>query len=176
VTPEYGAGRRRLHVIKMRGTQYQGGYHDFSIRRGGMRAYPRLVAAGRHRAFPDETVPSTVAALDQLLGGGLDRGTSTLVIGPSGVGKSTLALSYLMAGLERGEPALILSFDETVGILLRRAAGVGMDLTPHVQAGASRSSRSIRPTSRRGISVPASVTPSRRTAAGSSWSTASRAT
>jgi len=135
VTPEYGAGRRRLHVIKMRGTQYQGGYHDFSIRKGGMRAYPRLVAAGRHRAFPDETVPSTVAALDQLLGGGLDRGTSTLVIGPSGVGKSTLALSYLMAGLERGEPALILSFDETVGILLRRAAGVGMDLTPHVQAG-----------------------------------------
>ncbi|MCJ2083018.1 ATPase domain-containing protein [Methylobacterium sp. J-090] len=133
VTPDYGAARRRMHVIKMRGTKYQGGYHDFAIRKGGLRVYPRLVAAGHHAAFASETVPSNVAELDHILGGGLDRGTTTLVIGPSGVGKSTLALSFLVAALDRDEHALLLSFDETIGILLRRAAGVGMDLAGHVE-------------------------------------------
>jgi circadian clock protein KaiC len=135
VTPDYGAGRRRLHVIKMRGTRYLGGYHDFAIEKGGIRAFPRLVAAGQHTVFAAETVPSKVPELDRLLGGGLDRGTSTLLMGPSGVGKSTLALSYLVAGLERGERAIVLSFDETAGIFLRRAAGVGMPLDHHVADG-----------------------------------------
>nr|USU30416.1 AAA family ATPase [Methylobacterium sp. OTU13CASTA1] len=138
VTPDYGAGRRRLHVIKMRGTKYHGGYHDFTIRKGGLRAYPRLVAAGHHTTFPEETVSSDVPELDRALGGGLDRGTTTLVIGPSGAGKSTLALSYLAAALRRKERALILSFDETIGILLRRAAGVGMDLSGFVAEGLLR--------------------------------------
>ncbi|SFG26514.1 ATPase domain-containing protein [Methylobacterium gossipiicola] len=135
VTPDYGAGRRRLNVIKMRGTRYLGGYHDFTIEKGGMRAFPRLVAAGQHTVFTPETVPGKVPELDRLLGGGLDRGTTTLLMGPSGVGKSTLALSYLVAGLERGERALVLSFDETVGIFMRRAAGVGMALEGHVADG-----------------------------------------
>ncbi|HVL71715.1 MAG TPA: ATPase domain-containing protein [Beijerinckiaceae bacterium] len=138
VTPTYGAERRRLNVIKMRGTAFRGGYHDYVIRKGGLQVFPRLVAADHHRPFPDGSAASGVPELDAVLGGGLDRGTSTLVIGPSGAGKSTLALSYLGAALDRGEPGLIVTFDETVGILLRRAAGVGFDLEPHVTAGRLR--------------------------------------
>ncbi|MDO9428023.1 MAG: ATPase domain-containing protein [Methylobacterium sp.] len=138
VIPGYGAARRRLHVIKMRGTKYHGGFHDFTILKGGLRVHPRLVAAGRHASFSDESVASNVPELDSVLGGGLDRGTTTLVMGPSGAGKSTLALSFLVAALERNEHALVLSFDETIGILLRRAAGVGMNLTGHVEAGRLR--------------------------------------
>lgn len=138
VTPDYGSSRRRMHVIKMRGTRYQGGYHDFVIRKGGLRVHPRLVAADHHTAFATESVKSRVPELDTVLGGGLDRGTTSLVIGPSGAGKSTLALSYLVAALDRGEQALVISFDETLGILLQRAAGVGMGLTEHVQSGLLR--------------------------------------
>ncbi|NEU13914.1 AAA family ATPase [Methylobacterium sp. BTF04] len=135
VTPPYGAARRRLHVIKMRGTQYEGGYHDFVIKRGGLCIYPRLVAANHQAEFVTGSIACRVPELDAVLGGGLDRGTTTLVIGPSGVGKSTLALGYLIAGLDRGERGLVISFDETLGILLRRAAGVGMDLGVHMESG-----------------------------------------
>jgi circadian clock protein KaiC len=138
VTPGYGAERRRLNVIKMRGTPFRGGYHDFIIERGGLRIFPRLAAADHHRAFSPERITSGIAELDAVLGGGLDRGTSTLIIGPSGAGKSTLALSYLSAALRRGEPALLVSFDETVGILLQRAEGVGMHLSPAVEKGLLR--------------------------------------
>ena len=135
ITPSYGAGRRRLHVIKMRGTSYESGYHDFVLGRGGVRIFPRLVAADHHTDFTVETIASGVPELDVVLGGGLDRGTTNLVIGPSGAGKSTLALAYLAAALERGEHGLILSFDETVGILLRRAASIGYQLQPHLESG-----------------------------------------
>ncbi|MDB5647835.1 ATPase domain-containing protein [Methylobacterium sp.] len=138
VTPSYGAGRRRLHVIKMRGTPYESGYHDFVLRRGGIRIFPRLVAADHQGAFEPETIACGVPELDAVLGGGLDRGTTNLVIGPSGAGKSTLALGYLVAALDRGEHGIILSFDETVGILLRRAASVGFDIGGHVASGLLR--------------------------------------
>jgi circadian clock protein KaiC len=135
IVPAYGAERRRLKVTKMRGTAFRGGYHDFVIQRGGLRLFPRLVASDHHRPFAFDTVPSGVPELDSILGGGLSRGTSTLIVGPSGAGKSTLALSYLWAALERGEPALMVSFDETVGILLQRAKGVGFDLARHLETG-----------------------------------------
>lgn len=135
VTPAYGSARRRLHVIKMRGTDYAGGYHDFAIKRGGLDVYPRLIAADHHAAFTPETIACNVPELDAVLGGGLDLGTTTLVIGPSGVGKSTLALGYVIAALDRGESALIISFDETLNILIRRAAGVGIDLAPYRASG-----------------------------------------
>lgn len=138
IVPSYGSSRRRLNVIKMRGTRYQGGFHDFVIQVGGLRVFPRLIAADHHASFVPGPVVSNVPELDVVLGGGMDRGTSTLIVGPSGAGKSTLALCYLFAALERGEPALVISFDETISILLRRAAGIGMDLAPHYQSGLLR--------------------------------------
>ncbi|MCJ2033989.1 ATPase domain-containing protein [Methylobacterium sp. J-068] len=138
VIPAYGAGRRRLHVIKMRGTPYESGYHDFVLRRGGVRVFPRLVAADHHTTFEPGTIACGVPELDAVLGGGLDRGTTSLIIGPSGVGKSTLALGYLMAALDRGEHGLVISFDETLGILMRRAAGVGLDIRRHLESGLLR--------------------------------------
>lgn len=138
VTPTYGAGRRRLHIIKMRGTPYESGYHDFVLKRGGVRIFPRLVAADHHAEFEPGTVACGVPELDAVLGGGLDRGTTNLIIGPSGAGKSTLALGYLMAALDQGEHGLIISFDETAGILQRRANGIGFAIGPHIESGRLR--------------------------------------
>ena len=133
--PAYGSERRRIRVVKMRGTAFWGGYHDLVITKGGLNVFPRLVAARHHQVFPAERVCSGVGELDTLLGGGLDRGTSMLLIGPSGAGKSTLSLAYLTAALDRGERALIASFDEASHVLLQRAAGVGMDLSGHLEEG-----------------------------------------
>jgi circadian clock protein KaiC len=138
LAPAYGSERRRLRIVKMRGTAFWGGYHDLVITRGGMNVFPRLVAARHQQAFRAEQVRSGVAELDTLLGGGLDRGTSMLLIGPSGAGKSTLSLAYLTAALDRGERALIASFDEATHVLLQRASGVGMDLSHHLETGSLR--------------------------------------
>jgi circadian clock protein KaiC len=138
LAPVYGAEKRRLRVIKMRGTDFRGGFHDLVIRRGGVHVFPRLIAADHQRDFEGGSVLSGISELDVLLGDGLHRGTSTLVVGPSGVGKSSLALAYVHAALSRGEPALILSFDETTRIFLRRSASIGMDVAPHVEAGILR--------------------------------------
>jgi circadian clock protein KaiC len=135
LAPSYGAERRRLQVIKMRGVHYRGGYHDFVIRRGGLQVFPRLVAHEHRRPFEPEAIRSSVDGLDALLGGGLDRGTSTLIVGPSGAGKSSLALAFAYAALVRGERTLIVNFDEAEHVLLTRAAGIGMDLAPHLQSG-----------------------------------------
>ena len=105
---EYGAERRRLRVVKMRGIEFRGGYHDFIIRRGGLEIFPRLVAAEHHKSFVGEFVASGSTELDQMLGGGLERGTNTLLLGAAGVGKSSLALSYAIAAAERGEHAVFL--------------------------------------------------------------------
>ncbi|MER9242611.1 ATPase domain-containing protein [Mesorhizobium sp. M0633] len=134
LTPIYGGERRRLRVIKMRGVQIRGGYHDFVIRPGGVTVFPRLVAA-EHPEAEHGSPALSGNAVDTLLGGGLDRGTSTLLIGPSGVGKSTIACSYCHAALQRGERVLVLLFDETDRIFLGRAAGVGMDLKAFLQDG-----------------------------------------
>lgn len=131
----YGAERRRLCCIKMRGTKFRGGYHDFTIERGGLRVYPRLVAADHHVEFAPDIVSSGVPALDALVGGGLDRGTSTLIIGPSGSGKSSLSLQFVHAALQRGEAALILVFDEVRSVFLRRAQGMGFELKPFLDQG-----------------------------------------
>src|SRR4029079_2386203 len=97
LAPLYGAERRRLRVMKLRGTSYRGGYHDFAIREGGLCVFPRLVASEHREPFPQERVKSGVSALDTLLGGGPDRGTSTLLMGPAGSGKSTIAVQYAVA-------------------------------------------------------------------------------
>jgi circadian clock protein KaiC len=135
LSPEYGAERRRLRVVKLRGKPYKGGYHDFAIVRGGLEVFPRLVAAEHHHGFAREKVASGVKPLDDLLGGGLDRGTSTLILGPAGSGKSSVAVQYAAAAASRGENAAIFSFDESRETLLARSAALGIDLRPHVESG-----------------------------------------
>lgn len=132
---EYGAERRRLSVTKMRGIEFRGGYHDFTIKRGGLAIYPRLVAAEHHKQFHGERVGSGSEGLDALLGGGLDRGTSALLIGGAGVGKSTAALAYAVAAAERGENAVLFAFDEGLATIFARADGLEISLRPHVEAG-----------------------------------------
>jgi circadian clock protein KaiC len=126
--PAYGQIRRELRVIKFRGSDFISGYHDFTIRRGGMTIYPRLVAADHTSAYRHELLPSGVVALDTLMGGGIDRGTSTLLIGPPGSGKSTLALQYAAAAAARGDHAATFVFDETKSALLVRSAGIGLHI------------------------------------------------
>jgi circadian clock protein KaiC len=134
---QYGAERRRLRVFKMRGRSFRGGYHDFVIRPGGIALFPRLVAAdySPRTSIHGEPVHSGVAELDRLLGGGLDRGTSTLIMGPSGSGKSSLALQFVAAAMRRGEKALFVTFDETKHIFLKRSEGMGCRLQPLIDSG-----------------------------------------
>jgi circadian clock protein KaiC len=138
LAPEYGAERRRLRVVKMRGKLFRGGFHDFTIIRGGLEVYPRLVAAEHRRPFEPGQLKSGVAALDALLGGGLDRGTSALLMGPTGSGKSSIATQYAVAAAEAGERAVVFTFDESLTTLYARSAGLGMDLRGHVEAGRVR--------------------------------------
>lgn len=130
----YGCERRRLRVIKMRHVQFRGGYHDLVITTGGVVVFPRLVAAEHRGGFTPAMMASGVGTLDHLLGGGLDLGTSTLVIGPPGTGKSALATRYALAVAERGEHVAFFIFDEGTGTLFQRSAALGMDLRPHVEA------------------------------------------
>jgi len=128
LSPEYGAERRRMRVIKYRGQKYRGGYHDFIIRTGGVRVFPRLVSAEHRRDFTREKLVTESAELNALLGGGVERGSSVLIIGPAGTGKSLLALTFVAGAIKRGERAAMFVFDEELGLLIERAKGVGIDL------------------------------------------------
>jgi circadian clock protein KaiC len=131
----YGGARRRLQIVKMRGVPLREGYHDYVIKTGGLEVYPRLIAAEHREGGPAVTVASGVAALDQLLGGGLDSGTSTLLLGPSGSGKSTIAQQYAVAAATRGDCAAFFLFEESTEIALGRAEGLGLPIRAHVDAG-----------------------------------------
>lgn len=133
--PEYGGDRRRLRVTKYRGRRYRGGYHDYEIATGGVRVYPRLVAAEHRKPPPQGMASSGSPQLDALLGGGLDRGTSTLLVGAAGTGKSSLATHFMMAAAERGEPSAMFIFDESLHTLAARSHGVGFALQEHMDAG-----------------------------------------
>ena len=135
LTLDFGAARRRLQVQKLRGVDFIAGYHDFVLRKGGLEVFPRLVALDHHQPFVGEPVPSGVPELDSLLGGGPLRGTCTLISGPAGAGKTTVALQYLFAACERGECATIYEFDERIGTLLARCDAMGIDLRKHVESG-----------------------------------------
>lgn len=132
---EYGAERRRLRVVKLRGSRFRGGYHDFNIETGGVVVFPRLIAAEHRQEFAKEFAVSDVAELDSLLGGGLDRGTSTLALGPAGSGKSTLGTQFAAAAAGRGERTAIFIFDETRDNYLTRAAGIGTDIQGYIDSG-----------------------------------------
>lgn len=131
----YGPERRRLRMVKLRGVKFRSGDHDFNLDTGGIAVFPRLIAA-EHRARPVAEVVSTgIAELDTLLGGGMSRGSNTLFSGPSGVGKTTTALSCALAALVRGEKAAYYLFDEGLGTLLIRSAALGLDIAPYLDSG-----------------------------------------
>jgi circadian clock protein KaiC len=134
-SPDYGINRRRLNVQKIRGVEFREGHHDFVIRRGGVTLFPRLIAAEHHVPFKRESFPSGVGELDALLGGGLDRGTSSMFMGPPGTGKSTLAAKFACAAAEGGEGVLVLCFDETIGTLIGRTNQLGMNMDAHIKSG-----------------------------------------
>jgi circadian clock protein KaiC len=131
----YGSERRRVKVVKYRGRRFRGGFHDLIIETGGVQVYPRLVSAEHRSDFKREQVPSQIKALDALLGGGVERGSSVLVLGPAGTGKSILSLTFVIASINRGERAAMFVFDEDIGLLKDRAKGLGIDLQSFIDAG-----------------------------------------
>jgi circadian clock protein KaiC len=135
LSPLYGSERRRIRVAKLRGVKYRGGFHDMAIRTGGIEVFPRLVAAEHRAESQISRLPSGIPAVDALLGGGIDRGTSTLLIGPAGSGKSSLATQYAVAAAERGENAALFVFDESRATLLARSGSINLDLQKHVDSG-----------------------------------------
>lgn len=128
LAPIYGGERRRLRIVKCRGQSFRGGYHDFCIEKGGIAVYPRLVAAEHRTGFTGHTITSDIKELDALLGGGLAQGSSTVIIGPAGTGKSLLLFHYIAAAARRGERAALFVFDEELGLMLTRAKALGIDL------------------------------------------------
>ena len=135
VTGDYGPVRRHLRVVKMRGVHYRGGEHDLALDTGGIRVFPRLVAAEHRNHLIAAAVSTGTPALDGILGGGLSRGSNTLLIGPSGVGKTTTALSVVLAALRRGERAQYYLFDEGLGTLLHRCQALNLDIRSYLESG-----------------------------------------
>lgn len=133
--PEFGNERRRLNIVKLRGIEYLGGFHDYVIRHGGVDVFPRMVSAHHDPSLLRDCYSSGIEALDSLVGGGIDAGTSTLFLGPAGTGKSTLAIQYAYAAAERGEKAIVFAFEESIATLLTRTASIGIDLKKHIDAG-----------------------------------------
>jgi circadian clock protein KaiC len=132
--PDYGSERRRVRIVKYRGMKFRGGFHDYKIEQGGLKVFPRLIAAEHRQPIVREKLTSGIDQLDQLMGGGVETGTSTLLIGAAGTGKSTIAAQFVHAAAERGEHAAMFVFDEGVETLLTRTAGLGIDLRPHVES------------------------------------------
>jgi circadian clock protein KaiC len=135
LAPDYGGERRRLRVIKYRGQKYRGGFHDFVIDTGGVRVFPRLVSSEHKSRFKREVLKSESPQLDSLLGGGIERGSSTLVLGPAGTGKSLLTLTFAVGAIRRGEKAAMFVFDEELGLLIERAKGLGIDIQTLIDSG-----------------------------------------
>lgn len=134
-TPLYGAARRRMQLVKVRGLNFRDGYHDFAIRTGGVIVYPRLVAAEHRGRTIQQRIPSGLDRLDQMLGGGIDRGTSTLIMGPAGSGKSALSTQYAVAAAKRGEKAAMFIFEESLASLFHRSASINIELEKYVDNG-----------------------------------------
>ncbi len=134
-TPLYGAARRRMQIVKMRGLNFRDGYHDFAILTGGIIVYPRLVAAEHRHIVKLERLSSGIETLDTMLGGGVDRGTSTLIMGPAGSGKSALSTQYAIAAAKRGEHVSMFLFEESLSSLFNRSTSLGIPLQEYVDNG-----------------------------------------
>jgi circadian clock protein KaiC len=128
LAPAYGAERRRARVLKYRGVKFRGGYHDVTITTGGLNVFPRLVASEHRSSFTRLTMSSGIAGLDRLLGNGIEAGSSTLILGPAGTGKSLIAIVFVVAAIARGEKAALFVFDEELGLLFARMKALGIDL------------------------------------------------
>lgn len=128
LAPAYGAERRRMRIVKYRGQRYRGGFHDFTITTGGINVFPRLVASEHRTRFARTRLSTGIEQFDALLGGGVETGSSTLILGPAGTGKSLIAIKFAMAAVERGEQAALFLFDEELGLLFDRMKGLGTDL------------------------------------------------
>jgi circadian clock protein KaiC len=135
LAPDYGAERRRLRVMKYRGQAFRGGYHDFAIATGGVQVFPRLVAAEYRTQKKSFVLTSGIDEFDKLLGGGIEGGSSTLIIGPAGTGKSLIVLTMAVAAVKRGERAALFIFDEELGLLFNRSKAMGIDLESLREAG-----------------------------------------
>lgn len=135
VATDYGAKRRRLEILKLRGVDFVGGFHDATIAHGGLRVFPRLIAAEHGKEFDDTPASSGNAGLDSLLGGGLDRGTSCLMLGPAGSGKSTVAMQFAVAAAQRGERVYFFLFDENLRTMVRRGESLGMPVQRLIDEG-----------------------------------------
>jgi len=135
LAPDYGSERRRLRITKYRGQAFRGGYHDCIIRKGGVSVFPRLVAAEHRTGFARDQVSSGIPELDALLGGGIEQGSSTLILGPAGTGKSTFTFQFVAAAVARGERASIFVFDEELGLLFDRTKAMGLDLEAMRESG-----------------------------------------
>lgn len=134
-SPAFGKARRKLQIVKLRGVDFQAGFHDFNIVKGGLDVYPRLVASEFHKPFEKERLSSGVQGLDDLVGGGIDRGTTTLFMGPAGTGKSSLCALFAIAAAERGEKSVLFTFDEGISTLLDRTSNLHMDFRPYIESG-----------------------------------------
>jgi circadian clock protein KaiC len=128
LAPAYGAERRRLRVLKYRGRQYRGGYHDFTITTGGVNVFPRLIAAEHVTQFARTQLSTGIAEFDTLMGGGIETGSSTLILGPAGTGKSLIVMTFVKAAVARGEKVALFIFDEELGLLFDRMKAMGIDL------------------------------------------------
>ncbi|MDB5396422.1 MAG: circadian clock protein KaiC [Rhodospirillales bacterium] len=131
---DFGGQRRRMQIVKMRGIKFRGGYHDFNLDTGGITVFPRLVASGHRREFTTDFATTGCKPLDVLLGGGLTPGTNTLLMGPSGVGKTTTAVRCMLTALERGQKCAYYLFDEGLGTLISRSAALGMDIRSYLDS------------------------------------------
>jgi circadian clock protein KaiC len=135
LAPVYGGERRRVRIVKCRGQGFASGYHDFIIQPGGVDVFPRLVAASHRSGFSGQLVASGIGPLDSLLGGGIAAGSSTLIMGPAGTGKSLLVLQFIAAAVARGDRAALFVFDEELGLLFARAKSLGIDLAAMQETG-----------------------------------------
>lgn len=132
---DFGVNRRRLEVRKLRGSPFREGFHDYVIETGGVVVFPRLIASEHQAGSDRQAVSSGLPELDRLWGGGIDSGTSTVMMGPAGCGKSTISILYASAAAERGEKAAIFTFDETLATLVHRAEGLGIQVQKHIDSG-----------------------------------------
>jgi circadian clock protein KaiC len=138
LSPDYGAERRRLRLTKVRGTSYRGGWHDYTIKRGGVEVYPRIVAAEHRAQLHRQHLSSGVPGLDALLGGGIRTGTSTLLLGPAGAGKTTVASQFAITAAARGQKVAMFVFEETADLLCDRAEAIGLPLARLIDDGRIR--------------------------------------
>ncbi len=135
VQRSYGVTRRQVEIVKMRGSAYREGFHDYTIETGGVRIYPRLVANEHNSTFKNDRVKSGLPALDEMFGGGVNRGSATLLIGPTGAGKSTLAMQYACAAAQRGDRAIVYAFDEVLRTAQERAESLGLPVGNEIARG-----------------------------------------